>query len=234
MRSPRPSASIGLQQRVTLAGEWPPERIAGAYAEADLFVLASYHEGYGMALAEALAHGLPIVATTAGAIPETVPADAALLVPPGDRDQLTRALAQLLDNPALRARLAAGAAAAGATLPDWPSATQRWLAALERLAGGDIDRAVWRAIFNWELFAAFMVVATILFITPGPVVTLVIATGASHDIPCGGWRPLPVARSALRFCSLPLRSASPGFSSMAQRFSRCCDTSVPPTWSGSA
>jgi glycosyltransferase involved in cell wall biosynthesis len=123
-----------LQQRVALAGEWPPERVAGAYAEADLFVLASYHEGYGMALAEALAHGLPVVATTAGAIPETVPADAALLVPPGDRDQLTRALAQLLDNPALRTRLAAGAAAAGAALPDWPSATQRWLAALERLA----------------------------------------------------------------------------------------------------
>ncbi|HUH83204.1 MAG TPA: glycosyltransferase family 4 protein [Stellaceae bacterium] len=124
-----------LQQRVTLAGEWPHERIANAYAEADLFVLASYHEGYGMALAEALAHGLPIVATTAGAIPETVPADAALLVPPGDRDQLTRALAQMLDNASLRARLAAGAAAAGAALPDWPSATQRWLAALERLAG---------------------------------------------------------------------------------------------------
>jgi len=124
-----------LQQRVTLAGEWPPERIASAYAEADLFVLASYHEGYGMALAEALAHGLPIVATTAGAIPETVPAEAALLVPPGDRDQLTRALAQLLDNSALRTRLAAGAAAAGAALPDWPRATQRWLAALERLAG---------------------------------------------------------------------------------------------------
>jgi len=122
-----------LQQRVTLAGEWPPERIAAAYAEADLFVLASYHEGYGMALAEALAQGLPIVATTAGAIAETVPAEAALLVPPGDRDQLSRALAQLLDNPALLARLAAGAAAAGAALPDWPSATQRWLAALERL-----------------------------------------------------------------------------------------------------
>jgi len=38
---------------------------------------------------------------------------------------------------------------------------------------------------NWELFAAFMVVATILFITPGPVVTLVIATGASHGMRAG-------------------------------------------------
>jgi glycosyltransferase involved in cell wall biosynthesis len=125
----------GLEPRVRLAGEWPPERVRGAYAAADVFVLPSYHEGYGMAFAEALAHGLPIVATTAGAIPETVPAAAALLVPPGDREQLVRALAQLLGDGALRARLAEGAARAGAALPDWPSATQRWLAALERLAG---------------------------------------------------------------------------------------------------
>jgi glycosyltransferase involved in cell wall biosynthesis len=86
-----------------------------------------------MAFAEALAHGLPVVGTTAGAIPETVPAAASLLVPPGDRDALAAALRLLLDNAALRARLAAGAAVAGAALPDWPAATRHWMAAFDRL-----------------------------------------------------------------------------------------------------
>lgn len=122
-----------LTERVELAGEWPPERLDAAYAAADLFVLPSYHEGYGMAFAEALAHGLPIVGTTAGAIPETVPAEAAMLVPPGDRDALTQALGRLLDNGALRARLATAAAKAGAALPDWPVAVRRWIAAFDRL-----------------------------------------------------------------------------------------------------
>jgi len=126
-------ARAGLGERVLLAGEWPPERLGAAYQEADLFVLPSYHEGYGMAFAEALAHGLPIIGTTAGAIPETVPTDAALLVPPGDRNALNRALAMAMDNAALRAQLASGATRAGAALPDWPRAIRGWIEALDRL-----------------------------------------------------------------------------------------------------
>jgi len=123
----------GLRDRVELAGEWPPERLGAAYAEADAFVLPSYYEGYGMAFAEALIHGLPIVATTGGAIAETVPAEAGLLVPPGDRGALVGALRMLLDGPELRARLAAAALRAGEKLPDWKTALARWSAALDRL-----------------------------------------------------------------------------------------------------
>jgi len=123
----------GLKGRIALEGEWPPARLADAYAEADAFVLPSYHEGYGMALAEALAWGLPVISTAAGAIPETVPASAGLLVPPGDAAALTAALARFLEEPALRAKLAAGARAAGARLPDWPQAVAGWAAALDRL-----------------------------------------------------------------------------------------------------
>lgn len=130
-------ARHGLGERVLLAGEWPPERLGAAYAEADVFALPSYHEGYGMALAEALAHGLPIVATTAGAIPETVPADAAMLVPPGDCEALARALAMVLDHTPLRLTLAAAAAKAGAALPDWPQAVRGWVDALNRLIAAD-------------------------------------------------------------------------------------------------
>ena len=86
-----------------------------------------------MALAEALVHGVPVISTTAGAIPETVPASAGLLVPPGDAAALQAALTRFLDEPKLRAGLAAGARAAGAKLPDWPAAVAGWGAALDRL-----------------------------------------------------------------------------------------------------
>lgn len=127
-------AAHGLGERVTLEGEWPQDRLSDAYASADLFVLASFHEGYGMAFAEALAHGLPIVATAGGAVPETVPAGAGLLVPPGDEVALAEALARVIDDAALRLRLAAAAAAAGRDLPDWDEAVRRWIENARRLA----------------------------------------------------------------------------------------------------
>jgi glycosyltransferase involved in cell wall biosynthesis len=127
-------ATHQLADRVTLKGECQPEQLSAAYRAADIFVLPSYQEGYGMVYAEALAHGLPIVATTAGAIPDTVPASAALLVPPGNVAALRDALRQLFTDEALRARRAAGAAEAGAALPDWPTAVAAWAAAFDRLA----------------------------------------------------------------------------------------------------
>jgi glycosyltransferase involved in cell wall biosynthesis len=116
-----------------LTGELSAAQLAHAYASADVFALPSFHEGYGMAYAEALAHGLPIVATTAGAIPDTVPAKAAVLVPPGDLHALRAALARVIHDETLRTRLAAGAAEAGAALPSWPQAVAQWAAALDRL-----------------------------------------------------------------------------------------------------
>lgn len=127
-------AEHGLEKNVRLHGEYRPERLPPAYDEADLFVLPSYLEGYGMACAEALACGLPIVATTAGAIPYTVPQSAGLLVPPGDVDALRKALAQAIGNHSLLARLSDGARRAGAALPDWREAALQWRDAVLRLA----------------------------------------------------------------------------------------------------
>ncbi|HVA13223.1 MAG TPA: glycosyltransferase family 4 protein [Stellaceae bacterium] len=123
----------GLDANVRLVGEMPPAQLVPAYDDADLFVLASFHEGYGMAFAEALAHGLPIVATCAGAIPDTVPESAGLLVPPGDIAALTAALGRVVADRALLARLSEGARRAGAALPDWPQAVAHWRAAVMRL-----------------------------------------------------------------------------------------------------
>jgi glycosyltransferase involved in cell wall biosynthesis len=122
-----------LGRRITLAGEQPPQVVMRAYRAAEIFVLPSFHEGYGMALAEAMAHGLPIIATAAGAIPETVPRDAGLLVPPGDAAALARALRRVIAEPALAARLAAGSRVAGARLPDWRHAVEQWERSLDLL-----------------------------------------------------------------------------------------------------
>jgi glycosyltransferase involved in cell wall biosynthesis len=112
-------ASFNLAGRVALAGAVSADRLPEFYLGADVFVLPSRFEGYGMAFADAIAHGLPVIGTTAGAIPETVPHDAGILVPPDDIDALTAALRRLLTDASGRARLASGARAAAARLPTW-------------------------------------------------------------------------------------------------------------------
>jgi glycosyltransferase involved in cell wall biosynthesis len=97
----------------------------------DVFVLASRFEGYGMALAEAIAHGLPVVSTMAGAIPDTVPPEAGLLVPSDDAAALARALRRLISNPTERRRLATNARAAAVQLPTWQDSARLFADAIE-------------------------------------------------------------------------------------------------------
>jgi glycosyltransferase involved in cell wall biosynthesis len=111
--------ALGLGDRVRLLGELDPDGLADLYDRADLCVSASFHEGYGMALAEALARGLPIVAAAGGAVADTVPPAAGLLVPTGDAGALRMVLRRFLSEPGLAARLRAGALAARRDLPSW-------------------------------------------------------------------------------------------------------------------
>jgi glycosyltransferase involved in cell wall biosynthesis len=85
-----------------------------------------------MAYAEAMAHSLPVIATTAGAIPETVARRAGPLVSPGDPAALARALRRVIAQPAVVKRLAAGWRAAGVRLPDWAQAVQRGKTGFDR------------------------------------------------------------------------------------------------------
>lgn len=126
----------GLAERISLHGEVDAAELAGFYAGADLFVLASWHEGYGMALAEAMSYGVPIVSTNAGAIPRTVPAEAGLLVPPGDAGALGDAVREVVGDSGLRRRMSK--AAFGADRRGWPQAGREFLDAIEtvRTVGG--------------------------------------------------------------------------------------------------
>ena len=124
-------AAAGLEPRIALAGEVAD--LAPWYAAADLFVLPSRHEGYGMVFAEALQHGLPIIGSRAGAIPELVPEEAGLLVPVEDAAALAEALGRMRDGN-LRARYAAGAARAAQGLPRWEDTTRLVADAVRALA----------------------------------------------------------------------------------------------------
>lgn len=123
-----------LRDRVECVGAVSAERLAALYAGTDLFVLASLYEGYGMAYAEAIAHGLPVIGTTGGAIPEVVPSAAGRLVPPGDVAALSSALHDVISDRDLRLRMRAGSRAAAALLPTWEESGARFAAMLGRVA----------------------------------------------------------------------------------------------------
>lgn len=136
---------FGFGDRVSLVGDLDASALAVEYDRADVFVLPTLLEGYGMAVAEALARGLPVVSTATGAIAELVEASAepdgrmraaaGLVVPPGDLDRFGNALRSVIADAALRERLAAGARAARARLPTWEEASASMAGALERCRG---------------------------------------------------------------------------------------------------
>jgi glycosyltransferase involved in cell wall biosynthesis len=127
------TASGALVGRVRWHGELNGDALQARYAAADVFVLASRHEGFGMVINEALAHGLPIVASRGGALADTVPGSAGLRVPVGDEAAWRAALTAVITDAALRARLAEGARAAAARLPSWADQAARFADAIAPL-----------------------------------------------------------------------------------------------------
>jgi glycosyltransferase involved in cell wall biosynthesis len=127
----------GLAGRVTLAGAITDDQLAALHASADIFAMSSLYEGYGMALAEALARGLPVVTSTGGAAADTVPDTAGLKFPPGDRPALSIALRRILTDAGLRRRMADAAWAAAALLPTWDDTAREIAAVLKAVYEGE-------------------------------------------------------------------------------------------------
>ncbi|MFP5346202.1 MAG: glycosyltransferase [Actinomycetes bacterium] len=114
---------VGLGDRFVLVGPRTGHALAEEYDRADLVVLPSRFETYGMVLAEALARRIPVVSTTGGGIPDTVGRGCGLLVPPGDAEALAEALRRWATDPTLRRDLRAAVRSRPAA-PTWSE--QAW------------------------------------------------------------------------------------------------------------
>ncbi|MFK7855369.1 MAG: glycosyltransferase family 4 protein [Granulosicoccus sp.] len=125
-------AHLGLNERITFLGELEDHDLDKQYQQADVFVLPSFHEGYGMVLDEAISYGLPIIASDAGAIPHTMPEGTGLLVPPGDPQALARALFQIITNKNARSNMRKQALVARSSQRSWSQAGLDFKAALDQ------------------------------------------------------------------------------------------------------
>ena len=130
----------GLTDRVLLAGPLTGERLAASYAAADLAVLPSRAETYGMVVTEALSYGIPVLATEVDGVPETLGRDPeglvpGILVPAEDVDALAAALRRWFGEPGLRERLRDSARRRRGMLGSWDETSRHMAAVLEQLAG---------------------------------------------------------------------------------------------------
>jgi glycosyltransferase involved in cell wall biosynthesis len=118
----------GMDGRVRFSGPQAEANLARSYAAADVLVVPSRAETYGMVIAEALARGLPVVATEVGGVPEALGCGLngtrpGLLVPPADPVALRDALRTWLEDAGLRRRLRVAARERRASLADWSTTT---------------------------------------------------------------------------------------------------------------
>jgi glycosyltransferase involved in cell wall biosynthesis len=131
-----------LDDRVTLAGALTGSDLAAAYANADLLVLPSRHETYGIVASEALARGVPVLATDVGGVRESLGTSSAddvpgMLVPADGPASLARALRSWLTSPDLRSRLRASAAERRVALEGWEVAAASMEAVLAGVASDE-------------------------------------------------------------------------------------------------
>ena len=119
------AADADVAERIMLTGALGSGELDSAYRNADLVVAPSRVESYGMAIADALRRGIPVVASNVGGIPQTVAGRAAILVPPGEPAPLTDALGRWITDTGLRERLTADARRGRADLPRWSDTAAR-------------------------------------------------------------------------------------------------------------
>jgi glycosyltransferase involved in cell wall biosynthesis len=122
--------TLRIADRVTFAGELGETELDALWRKTDIFALATWWEGYGMAVAEALRRGIPVAVTAGGAAAALVPVEAGITCQPGDVDGYSKALRRMVFDTGLRHDMAEAAWRAGQALPDWDAQISAFAQAL--------------------------------------------------------------------------------------------------------
>jgi len=121
-------ARLGLSDRVLMLQDVPHDQVGALYAGAAMFCLSSLAEPFGIVLLEAGVHGLPVVATQVGGVPEVIrDGEHGLLVPAADTPSLAAAIRRLLDDAELAQRLAGNLRTRVLQEFTWPGAVQHYV-----------------------------------------------------------------------------------------------------------
>jgi phosphatidylinositol alpha-1,6-mannosyltransferase len=130
---------LGIESAVLFAGARPPHELPSYYAAADVFALPSSFDNSPNVLLEAMACELPVVATRVGGVPRYVQdGQNGLLVEPGQPAALAAALARVLDDPALRARLVAGGLEQVRQGRSWQASARKLIDLYQRLLAAPV------------------------------------------------------------------------------------------------
>ena len=136
-RLERATRKLGIASRTLLAGHVSTPELHGWYRAADLFVHPTLYEGSSIVTLEAMAHGLPVVATMAGGLPDkVVPALTGWLVEPGDSRRLAQAITEALQHPSRLPGLGRAGRALVEERFSWPAAVQALMAVVSELVIG--------------------------------------------------------------------------------------------------
>ena len=125
------ASELKIADRVSFAGVLTGAALDAQWVTTDLFALATRFEGYGMAIAEALAHGIPFAVTRGGAAGDGMPDMAGAVCNVDDQVTYSKTLRRMIFDTALRCEMADAAWAAGQALPDWPAQVAKFAAAVE-------------------------------------------------------------------------------------------------------